>query len=60
MLAQYGKHPQESSMAMIYHNPRCGISRNVPQFLQERGEPVQVIEYLDQPLDRHALGEDET
>jgi arsenate reductase len=42
-------------MAIIYHNPRCGTSRNVLQALQEHGEPVQIIEYLKDPLDRQAL-----
>ena len=42
-------------MAVIYHNPRCGTSRNVLQALQEHGHEVEVIEYLKQPLGRDAL-----
>ena len=42
-------------MAVIYHNPRCGTSRNVLQALQEHGHDVEVVEYLKQPLDREAL-----
>lgn len=42
-------------MAIIYHNPRCGTSRNVLQALQDAGHDVEVIEYLKQPLDRDAL-----
>lgn len=42
-------------MATIYHNPRCGTSRNVLQALQEHGHTVEVIEYLKQPLNREAL-----
>ena len=39
----------------VYHNPKCGTSRNVLQMLDERGiEPV-VIEYLNAPPDRQTL-----
>ena len=43
-------------MAVIYHNPRCGTSRNVLQTLRDLGHDVEVIEYLKQPLDQEALG----
>src|SRR5690606_36681298 len=46
---------QEVVMAVIYHNPRCGTSRNVLQALQDHGHDVEVIEYLKQPLGRDAL-----
>lgn len=42
-------------MAIIYHNPRCGTSRNVLQALQDHGLQVEVVEYLKQPLNRDAL-----
>lgn len=42
-------------MAIIYHNPRCGTSRKVLQALQDRGHPVEIVEYLKQPLSREAL-----
>lgn len=42
-------------MATIYHNPRCGTSRKVLQALQDHGHQVEIIEYLQQPLDRDAL-----
>ena len=42
-------------MITIYHNPRCGTSRTVLQILQERGDPVQVVEYLKEPLSQDAL-----
>lgn len=32
--------------AVIYHNPRCGKSRETLKLLNERGENVQVVEYL--------------
>src|SRR5690606_15145699 len=46
---------QESNMAVIYHNPRCGTSRKVLQALQDHGHQVEIIEYLQQPLGRDAL-----
>jgi arsenate reductase len=33
-------------MTTIYHNPRCGKSRDTLKILQEKGENVNVIEYL--------------
>jgi arsenate reductase len=34
------------SSTIIYHNPRCQKSRTALQELEERGEDIQVIEYL--------------
>ncbi len=42
-------------MVTIYHNPRCGTSRNTLALLRERGVEPEVIEYLQTPLDRAAL-----
>jgi len=42
-------------MAVIYHNPRCGTSRNVLQALQDHGHKVEVVEYLKTPLNRDQL-----
>ena len=42
-------------MAVIYHNPRCGTSRNVLQALQDTGRELRIIEYLKAPLGREAL-----
>jgi arsenate reductase len=36
-------------MIQIYHNPRCGKSRNYLAFIEEAGESIEVIKYLDQP-----------
>lgn len=33
----------------IYHNPRCGKSRQTLQLLQERGIEPEIIEYLKTP-----------
>ncbi|WP_336055180.1 arsenate reductase (glutaredoxin) [Nitratireductor sp. CH_MIT9313-5] len=41
--------------ATIYHNPKCGTSRNVLAMLQEAGEDVTVIEYLREPPTRERL-----
>ena len=39
----------------VYHNPKCGTSRNVLEIIRKRGiEPV-VIEYLSAPPDRETL-----
>jgi len=42
-------------MITIYHNPRCGTSRNTLALLQERGVEPEIVEYLKTPLDRAAL-----
>jgi len=34
----------------IYHNPRCGKSRQTLQLLKEQGIEPEVIEYLKTPL----------
>jgi arsenate reductase len=36
----------------IYHNPACGQSRGALALLEERGVPLDVVEYLKTPLDR--------
>ena len=33
----------------IYHNPRCGKSRQTLQLLQEQGVELEIIEYLKTP-----------
>ena len=35
--------------AKIYHNPRCGKSRDTLKLLEARGVPVKIIEYLKNP-----------
>ena len=39
----------------IYHNPVCGKSRGALDILRQRGLDCEVIEYLEQPLDRATL-----
>lgn len=39
----------------IYHNPRCGKSRQTLQLLKERGVEPKVIEYLKTPPNAEEL-----
>lgn len=39
----------------IYHNPRCGKSRQTLQLLKERGVEPEVIEYLKTPPNAEEL-----
>ncbi|GAA4425376.1 arsenate reductase (glutaredoxin) [Acidovorax lacteus] len=39
----------------IYHNPRCGTSRNTLALIRNSGEEPAVIEYLKTPPDRATL-----
>ncbi len=42
---------------IIYHNPRCGKSRQTLQLLKDNGLEPQIIEYLATPPDARRLGE---
>lgn len=39
----------------IYHNPACGTSRNVLQFIRDAGVEPEIIEYLKTPPTREQL-----
>ena len=39
----------------IYHNPRCGTSRNTLALIRNSGAEPEVIEYLHNPPSREAL-----
>ena len=39
----------------IYHNPRCGTSRNALAAIREAGHEPQVVEYLANPPTREQL-----
>lgn len=41
----------------IYHNPRCGTSRNTLAMIRNSGEEPVVIEYLKTPPSREKLAE---
>lgn len=44
-------------MITIYHNPRCGKSREALQLVTASGKPFRVVEYLKNPLDKVGLKE---
>jgi arsenate reductase (glutaredoxin) len=37
-------------MITIYHNPRCGKSRDCLAFIQNSNQEFEIIKYLDTPL----------
>ncbi|MGQ3177412.1 MAG: arsenate reductase (glutaredoxin) [Blastomonas fulva] len=39
----------------VYHNPKCGTSRNVLAAIREAGHQPEVIEYLKTPPSRDTL-----
>lgn len=41
----------------IYHNPKCGTSRNVLALIRNSGEEPDIIEYLKDPPTRNRLVE---
>lgn len=43
------------STITLYHNPKCGTSRNVLQALRDGGVEPTVIEYLKTPPDQATL-----
>ena len=40
---------------LIYHNPKCGTSRNTLAMIEASGETPAIIEYLKTPPDRNRL-----
>lgn len=43
------------SQVTIYHNPKCGTSRNTLAMIRNSGTEPEVIEYLKTPPDRATL-----
>lgn len=39
----------------IYHNPRCGTSRNTLELIKNTGQDVEIIEYLKTPPSKATL-----
>ncbi len=46
-----------SDSTTIYHNPRCSKSRAAMELLTDKGVEVNVVKYLDTPLDSAAITE---
>lgn len=44
-------------MITIYHNPRCGKSRECLAFLETSNQKFEVIKYLENPLNFNELSE---
>ncbi len=42
-------------MIKIYHNPKCGTSRNVLAMIKQSGSEVEIIEYLKTPPSRDEI-----
>ena len=42
-------------MTEIYHNPRCGKSRQTLKILEEKNEQVEIVEYLKCTLSKERL-----
>lgn len=44
-----------ATVITIYHNPRCGKSRDTLAILQKKGVDPEIVEYLKTPLTREDL-----
>ena len=42
-------------MTTLYHNPRCSKSREALYLLEEEGETLEIIRYLENPPSHHEL-----
>ncbi len=40
---------------VIYHNPKCGTSRNTLAMIRQSGEEPDIVEYLKSPPSRDRL-----
>ena len=49
-----GNHPA-MAIITIWHNPKCGSSRNALALLQEHGHSVTIVDYLKSPPDAATL-----
>ncbi len=45
------------STTTIYHNPKCGTSRNVLAMIRNTGEEPRIVEYLKNPPTRDELAD---
>lgn len=44
-------------MIKVYHNPRCGKSREALAYLDEKGQAYEVVEYMKTPITPDELTE---
>ena len=42
-------------MTTLYHNPRCSKSRQALRILEEKGETIEIVNYLKNPPSRAEL-----
>jgi arsenate reductase len=42
-------------MTTLYHNPRCSKSRQALQLLEEEGETIEIVKYLETPPSHQEL-----
>ncbi len=42
-------------MTTLYHNPRCSKSREALKLLEEEGETIQIVKYLEKPPSHQEL-----
>ncbi|HLW31757.1 MAG TPA: arsenate reductase (glutaredoxin) [Aequorivita sp.] len=42
-------------MTTFYHNPRCSKSREALKLLEEKGETIEIVEYLKKPPSEQEL-----
>ncbi|MGH0033423.1 MAG: arsenate reductase (glutaredoxin) [Myxococcota bacterium] len=49
--------PSSGDPLVLLHNPRCSKSRATLALLEEKGAPLVVRRYLEEPLDREELAE---
>lgn len=47
----------KKNMITIYHNPRCGKSRECIAFMEASGEKYEIIKYLETPFNHKSLSE---
>lgn len=54
---RYNVSPSANMTVVIYHNPRCGKSRQTLSLLSERGIEPEIVRYLETPPSREQLEE---
>ncbi len=42
-------------MTTLYHNPRCSKSRQALELLEQQGETIEIVKYLENPPTRQEL-----